>query len=176
MKIIPEVQKKAVLTVLGKKKTKGQTTSTSYIIKFTSDYYPYLTERENLVMNMAEECHIRMAEHTLLKTKKHQYLYAIKRMDKTGDRKIPMEDFCQFSQRLTEDKYRGSYESLGEIIDRYSDKPMVDKTELLYRLLFCFITGNNDMHLKNFSLISLDDKGYQLSDTYDLLNVTVLNS
>lgn len=175
---VPGVQKKLSASFQDrlsvKKKTISQHSS-SFIIKFPSDEYPYITEMENLVMNMAEICHIKTVDHALYQTRDHQYIYLTKRIDKDGDRSYPMEDFCQLSGRLTEDKYKGSYESLGDILDKYSSNPKADKVELLYRILFCFITGNNDMHLKNFSLFSKDCKSYLLSPAYDLLNVSLIN-
>ena len=83
-----------------------------------------------------------------------------------------MEDFCQLSERLTEDKYKGSYESCTKIIRRFSSRAGLDASEFFYRLVFCFITGNSDMHLKNFSLLK-GDAGYVLSPAYDLLSVAL---
>jgi serine/threonine-protein kinase HipA len=99
--------------------------------------------------------------------------YITKRVDRKEQKKIHMEDFCQLSERLTEYKYSASYEKCAKIIDKYSINPMLDKTELFYRLLFCYITGNSDMHLKNFSLID-SENGYVLSPAYDLLPVKII--
>ena len=173
---IPGVQKKISASFRSKAKSRKITiVREDVIIKFPSDHFPYITEMENLCMNMADACHIQTAEHTLLRDKDNQYFYLTKRMDRDQERRIPMEDFCQLSMRLTEDKYHASYESFGELLDRYSAKPIADKTVLFYRLLFCFVTGNNDMHLKNFSLIS-DHGEYHLSPAYDLLNVMLINT
>ncbi|SDB18854.1 HipA domain-containing protein [Butyrivibrio sp. INlla16] len=89
---------------------------------------------------------------------------------------LAMEDFCQLSGRLTSDKYKSSYEQCGKVISRYSKNVGLDMAELYYRLLFCFVTGNSDMHLKNFSLIE-DKPGsrkFGLSPAYDLLPVNVI--
>lgn len=87
-----------------------------------------------------------------------------------------MEDFCQLSLRQTRDKYRGSYERCAAIIRRYSSVPGLDLTEFYYRLLFCFATGNSDMHLKNFSLreITSGKRDFVLSAAYDLLPVNII--
>ena len=175
---VPGVQKKLSATLQNSCTSRKKTISNhsmSYIIKFPSVELPYITEMENLVMNMAEVCRIKTVDHALYLTKDNQYIYLTKRIDKEDGKHYPMEDFCQLSQRLTEDKYKGSYESLGYILDKYSSQPIADKTELLYRILFCYITGNNDMHLKNFSLISKDNKNFKLSPAYDLLNVSLIN-
>lgn len=173
---VPGVQKKLSATFNGSPAIRKKTLREHfYIIKFPSTEFPDITEMENLVMTMAAACHITTVGHALYRTKDGQYIYITARIDREGDRRYPMEDFCQLSGRLTEDKYKGSYESLGNIIDKYSANPVLDKTELLYRILFCYITGNNDMHLKNFSLFSKDGKNYQLSPAYDLLNVSLIN-
>ncbi|MCI6603059.1 MAG: HipA domain-containing protein [Clostridiales bacterium] len=87
-----------------------------------------------------------------------------------------MEDFCQLDQRLTEDKYKGSYERCAKIIKQYSSRVGIDITEFFIRLAFCFIVGNSDMHLKNFSLIETAEGSgeYVLSPAYDLLPVNAI--
>lgn len=87
-----------------------------------------------------------------------------------------MEDFCQIDLRLTQDKYRGSYERCAKIIDKYSCQTGLDMTELYLRLVFSFVIGNSDMHLKNFSLIETApcSRRYKLSPAYDLLPVNVI--
>jgi len=91
-------------------------------------------------------------------------------------RMLAMEDFCQLDLRLTQDKYKGSYERCSKIIQKYSSRPMLDMTELYIRLIFSYLVGNSDMHLKNFSLIEAAEGGgnYVLSPAYDLLPVNVI--
>lgn len=171
---VPGVQKKISASFLSGKRKKTLREE-EIIIKFPSEEYPYICEMENLCMNMGEVCHIPTALHTLVKGKDNQYYYLTKRMDREKGRRIPMEDFCQLSMRLTEDKYKGPYESFNDLLEKYSSKPIVDKSEVFYRLLFSFAIGNNDMHLKNFSLI--EDQGeYHLSPAYDFLSVQLINS
>lgn len=90
--------------------------------------------------------------------------------------RFAMEDFCQLSYRLTQDKYKGSYEQCGRIVDKYSDTPGFDMTELYLRIVFSFLMGNSDMHLKNFSLIEEKpgNRQFHLSAAYDLLPVNVI--
>ena len=89
---------------------------------------------------------------------------------------LAMEDFCQLDLRLTQDKYKGSYERCAKIIERYSSRKGLDRTELYLRLVFSFLVGNSDMHLKNFSLIETEEgsEKYVLSPAYDLLPVNVI--
>ena len=84
--------------------------------------------------------------------------------------------FCQLDLRLTQDKYRRSYERSVKVIRRYSSRPGLDLSELFLCLVFCSLTGNSDMHLKNFSLIETSPESgvYVLSPAYDLLPVNVL--
>jgi len=89
---------------------------------------------------------------------------------------LAMEDFCQLDGRLTEDKYRGSYERCGKIISKYSARPGLDLSELYIRVIFSFAIGNSDMHLKNFSLIETSPGSceYVLSAAYDMLSTNVV--
>lgn len=143
-----------------------------YILKPNSEEFTYIAEAEHLVMTMADFCGILTAQHALIKIKDNMS-YITKRVDRKEKNKIHMEDFCQLSGRLTEYKYSGSYEKCAKIIEKYSINPVLDKTEFFYRLLFCYITGNSDMHLKNFSLID-SEGGYVLSPAYDLLPVKII--
>ena len=89
---------------------------------------------------------------------------------------LAMEDFCQLENRLTEDKYRGSYERCAKIVTRYSERPGLDLSELFLRVVFSFVVGNSDMHLKNFSLIETAERSgrYVLSEAYDMLPVSCI--
>lgn len=142
-----------------------------YILKPNTDEYKNIAIAEHLVMSMANECGIKTPLHALMEIN-DDYAYIIKRIDRDNDKKIHMEDFCQLANKPTEYKYNGSYERCADIIDKYSRNKILDKIELFYRLLFCFITGNSDMHLKNFSLI--DNEYYTLSYAYDLLPVRLI--
>lgn len=144
-----------------------------YILKPETYEYPNIARAEHLVMSMANICSIKTPLHALIRLKDNSLAYITKRIDRVSNYKIHMEDFCQLSNRLTEDKYHSSYEKVAKIIDKYSSIKGLDKSELFYRLLFCFVTGNSDMHLKNFSLIEEKNKIY-LSPFYDLLPVNIL--
>ena len=106
--------------------------------------------------------------------------YITKRVDRVLDGgaviKLAMEDFCQLDLRLTRDKYRGSYERCAKIIDRHSARKGLDMSELYLRIVFSYLTGNSDMHLKNFSLIQtkVNSSEYILSPAYDLLPVNII--
>ena len=124
---------------------------------------------------MAESAKIKVVPNALLHME-NGYSYITKRIDREDGALFAMEDFCQLSGRLTEDKYRGSYENCAKVIKKYSENVGIDVTEFYYRLLFCFLTGNSDMHLKNFSLIE-DRPGsriFGLSAAYDLLPVNII--
>ena len=144
-----------------------------YILKPETKEYPSIARAEHLVMSMANECSIKTPMHALIKLKDNSFAYITKRIDRRKKQKIHMEDFCQLSNRLTEDKYHSSYEKVAKVIDKYSSIKNLDKAELFYRLLFCFVTCNSDMHLKNFSLMEENEKVY-LSPFYDLLPVNIL--
>ncbi len=149
-----------------------------YILKVQSPDYGQLPEYESLAMHLAEKAHIRCVEHGLLRTEDRSLVYITKRLDRRYRRgeveKLYMEDFCQLSERLTEDKYRGSYEQCAKVVDRYSDRSPLDLATLFYQILFSFVIGNSDMHLKNFSLYSPDSKQIVLAPAYDMLPVSLI--
>jgi serine/threonine-protein kinase HipA len=147
-----------------------------YILKPPVGIYPYLPENESLTMKMAEAVKIKTVPNALIPLKTGELCYITERIDRTESGiKIQMEDMCQLTGRLTEHKYQGSYEQVASAIKKYSDNPVFDITELLKILLFSFITGNGDMHLKNFSLIETDDL-IALAPAYDLLSTRLVIS
>ena len=147
-----------------------------YIFKPQTEDYPLLPENEDLTMHLAEAAKISVVPHCLIRLADGRLGYITKRIDrtKTGE-KIDMEDMCQLTLHPTEYKYKGSYEQIAKTIVQYSSIPKLDLTNYMQLLLFCFVTGNNDMHLKNFSLYR-PSKDYQLTPAYDLLNVGIANS
>lgn len=148
----------------------------TYILKPQSDRYPELPEVEDLTMHLAELCKITTVPHTLMRMADGSLCYLTRRIDRKADgEKIDMEDMCQLTNRLTEHKYMCSYRVVGETISRYSSVPKMDIVALLDRLIFCFLTGNNDMHLKNFSLYEPTAGDVRLAPAYDLLNVAIVD-
>ncbi len=152
---------------------------TGYILKPQVNDFPSLPEAEHLVMCMADAAGIFTVPHALISGNK-SLAYITKRVDRAFEknqvRMLAMEDFCQLDLRLTQDMYRGSYERCSKIIQNYSSRTMLDITELFIRLVFSFLVGNSDMHLKNFSLIETEEGNgqYVLSPAYDLLPVNII--
>ena len=143
-----------------------------YIFKPQSAKYPNLPELEDLAMKMAEAAHIRTASHSLIRLADGELGYITLRMDRgRNGEKISMLDMCQLTNRLTEHKYYGTYLQLAETIKKYSSVPMLDVQRFWEVVLFSWITGNSDMHCKNFSLLDSGNGEYVLSPAYDLLAV-----
>jgi serine/threonine-protein kinase HipA len=143
-----------------------------YIFKPQSAKYPHLPELEDLTMKMAEVAHIRTVRHTLIRLADGELGYLTLRMDRgKKNEKISMLDMCQLTNRLTEHKYYGTYQQLAETIKKYSSAPMLDVQRFWELVLFSWMTGNSDMHCKNFSLIDTGNGEYVLSPAYDLLAV-----
>ena len=146
-----------------------------YIFKPQTELYPQLPENEDLTMHLAEAAKISVVPHSLIRMADGKLGYITKRIDRTKKgEKIDMEDMCQLTLHPTEYKYKGSHEQIAKAIMHYSDMPKLDLVNYMQLLLFCFVTGNNDMHLKNFSLYR-PANGYRLSPAYDLLNVAIAN-
>ena len=150
-----------------------------YILKPQTKEYPYLPEYEDLVMRMASPARIRTVPYALMNTG-DGFASITARVDRKmvrdGIQMYVMEDFCQLSWRMTEDKYKGSYERCAELIKKYSEHVGLDLSEFYLRILFSFATGNSDMHLKNFSLREMTPGGrdFVLSEAYDLLPVNIV--
>jgi len=178
---VPGVQKKMSLHLT----TDGETPRltlvnypTGYILKPQTEKYTALPEMEYLVMQMAEVTGIKTVPYALIRmpSQENSFAYITKRIDRMDGKMFAMEDFCQLEERLTEDKYRGSYERCGKIVAKYSTASGFDMTELYLRTVFSFAVGNSDMHLKNFSLIETEEGSgkYILSAAYDMLSTNVV--
>lgn len=146
-----------------------------YILKPPTAFYPQLPEVEDLTMKLAAVANLKTAPHTLIRLQSGNLAYVTKRVDRTKKGKLAMEDMCQLTERLTEDKYNGSYEQIGKAILKYSTTPGLDVVNFFELVLFSFITGNADMHLKNFSLLEQPGLGMTLSPAYDLVNTALVN-
>ena len=146
-----------------------------YILKPKSDTYPWLPEDEDLTMHLATLARIQVVPHALIRFSDGELTYITRRIDRDDDgRKYLMEDACQLSERLSADKYKSSYENVGKLILRYSSMPQLDLVNYWELVVFSWLTGNSDMHLKNFSLFSRVPGLYTLAPAYDLLNVHLL--
>lgn len=176
---VPGVQKKLSLHLVSEGNNPRLTLvnyPTGYILKPQVAEFEALPESEQLVMSMADMAGISTVPHALIKGNMG-LAYITRRVDRKVNKDsmemLAMEDFCQLDLRLTEDKYRGSYERCAKIIKRYSSRIGIDMAEFFIRLVFSFIVGNSDMHLKNFSLIETSEGSgeYVLSPAYDLLPV-----
>jgi len=150
--------------------------SGNYIVKLPSEYYRELPENEDVTMLLAELVGIKTAKHSLIRLPTNELAYITKRFDRDENGKIAVEDFCQLTENITEYKYRGSVEQIAKIIFKFTTNKGLELQKFFELLLFCFLTGNADMHLKNFSLIEdyIFDE-YELSPAYDLVNTTLAN-
>lgn len=146
-----------------------------FILKPPTVNYSQLPEVEDLTMHLAQIAKIKTAPHSLIRLTSGNLAYITKRIDRSKNRKLAMEDMCQLTERLTEDKYHGSYEQIGKTILKYSSTPGLDIVNFLEIVLFSFLTGNADMHLKNFSLLERQGIGMTLSPAYDLVNTSLIN-
>lgn len=140
-----------------------------YILKPPAKQYPQLPELEDLTMHLAALAGIATVPHSLIRMQSGNLAYITKRIDRDKKHKRHMEDMCQLTGRLTEDKYKGSYEQIGKAILKYSANPVLDLINFFEQVLFSFLTGNADMHLKNFSLIEQPGTGFVLSPAYDMV-------
>lgn len=148
--------------------------SGQYILKPQSQDFPYMPELEALTMQLAKKCGIDVANNGLIFLKDKSLAYITKRFDRINEKKRACEDLCQLSEVLTEQKYRSTAEKTAKEIKKYSTFPGNELLKYFEITLFCFIAGNADMHLKNFSLLSNEKDIIQLSPAYDLISTRLL--
>lgn len=146
-----------------------------YILKPPTPHYAQLPEVEDLTMHLASIAKIKIVPHSLIRLTSGNLSYITKRIDRVKKEKLHMEDMCQLTDILTEDKYRGSHEQVAKAILKYSATPGLDVINFFELVLFSFLTGNADMHLKNFSLIHQPLTGPVLSSAYDLVATALVN-
>ena len=178
---VPGVQSKLSLTLINEKLGNGNrgrltvvgALGGNFILKPPSEYYREMPQNEHLTMRMAESFGIKTVQSSLIRLESGELSYITKRIDRMeSGRKIHMLDMFQILEAT--DKYKSSMEKVGKAVGEYSSNTLLDKLNFLELAVFCFITGNNDMHLKNFSMIK---KGtdWLLAPAYDLLNATIVN-
>jgi serine/threonine-protein kinase HipA len=146
-----------------------------YILKPPTPFYQELPEVEDLTMHLAAVAKIRVVPHSLIRLQSGNLAYITQRIDRVKREKLHMEDLCQLTERLTEDKYSSSYEQIARTIKKYSVNPGLDVVNFFEVVLFSFLTGNADMHLKNFSLLQQPVSGMALAPAYDLLSTALVN-
>ncbi|RPE09977.1 type II toxin-antitoxin system HipA family toxin [Chitinophaga lutea] len=178
---VPGVQPKLSLTLVSESLaagTKNRLTVVgalggNYIFKPPSAQYPELPQNEHLTMRIAEAFGINTVKSSLIRLQSGELSYITKRIDRTDEgEKIHMLDMFQILEAF--DKYKGSMEKIGKALGEYSGNTLLDKLYFFELAVFCFLTGNNDMHLKNFSMIT-DGSNWQLAPAYDLLNGAIVN-
>lgn len=146
-----------------------------FILKPPFDLYPEMPQIEALSMHLAKVCGVDTVPFLLIPMKDGELAYLTRRIDRKPDgSKLAMEDACQFTERLTEHKYRGSYEQIAKGIKAYGYNPLIDIIRFYEQVIISFLIGNNDMHLKNFSLIAEVPGNYSLAPAYDMVAAQLL--
>ncbi|MHA7102468.1 HipA domain-containing protein [Roseivirga pacifica] len=176
---VPGVQAKLSMSLVKKTKENSDTRLTvvgalggQYIFKPPSDRFPEMPENEHVTMRIAESFGIQVVPSSLIRLSSGELSYITKRVDRTQTgAKTHMIDMFQITEAF--DKYRSSMEKVGKALGSYSSNTLLDKTFYFDLTIFSFLTGNNDMHLKNFSMIQ-GPSGWVLSPAYDLLNVSII--
>jgi serine/threonine-protein kinase HipA len=175
---IPGVQAKLSVSLVKKTRENSDTRLTvvgalggNYIFKPLSEKYPEMPQNEHVTMRIAEAFNISVVPSSLIRLASGELSYITKRVDRTENSKIHMLDMFQITEAF--DKYKSSMEKVGKALHSYSQNTLLDKIFYFELSLFCFLTGNNDMHLKNFSMIK-GSSGWVLAPAYDLLNVAII--
>lgn len=140
-----------------------------FILKPPTPEFPFLPENEDLTMHLARVFGLQTAEHSLIRLESGELAYITKRFDRSGEERLPMEDMCQLTETLTSDKYRSSMEKIGKCIWAFASRPGLAAISFFEIVLFSYLTGNADMHLKNFSLLTETNDEIVMAPAYDLV-------
>lgn len=148
--------------------------SGEFIIKPQVIEYPELPQNEDLTMHLAQIAGLNVPWHGLIRAIDDSYLYVVKRFDRLPRKKrLHQEDFAQLMGATRSTKYSASMEKVCDVVEEFCSFPTLELEKIFKMTLFSFLVGNEDMHLKNFS-IQVSKKGVrQLTPMYDLLNTTV---
>jgi serine/threonine-protein kinase HipA len=146
-----------------------------YILKPPTKKFSQLPEVEDVTMHLGTIAKIKMVPHSLIRLQSGNLAYITKRIDRIKGQKLLMEDMCQLTERMTENKYHGSYEQIAKVLLKHSANPGLDLVNFFEQVLFSFLTGNADMHLKNFSIINTQEQGNVLSPAYDMVATVIVN-
>jgi serine/threonine-protein kinase HipA len=145
----------------------------NYIFKPPNTDFPEMPQNEHLTMRIAETMGIQVVPSSLIRLHSGELSYITKRIDRTTDgKKIHMIDMFQVTEAY--DKYKSSMEKIGKALNSFSDNTLLDKLYFFELCVFSFLVGNNDMHLKNFSMIQSNNR-WSFAPAYDLLNASILN-
>jgi serine/threonine-protein kinase HipA len=145
-----------------------------FILKACPPQWPEVPANEALTMTLADHSGIEVPVHGLVEATDGSFVYFIRRFDRVGQgERLPLEDGAQLLGHTRDTKYDSSMEQVVGMIDRFCTFPVLEKRKLMQRVWFCFLTGNEDMHLKNWSLFSRSGR-VVLSPAYDLLNTSII--
>jgi len=179
---VPGVQPKLSLTIVNDTLADGRSgrltvvgaLGGNYIFKPPSDHFAEMPQNEHVTMRIAEDVFkLRTVPSSLIRLASGELAYITRRIDRTSTgEKIHMLDMFQILEAF--DKYKGSMERIGKALQAYSANTLLDLSYYFELTLFSYLTGNSDMHLKNFSMIN-NGGNWELSPAYDLLNVTIVN-
>ena len=146
----------------------------NFILKPPSTEYKELPQNEDVTMHLASLVKIKTAQHCLIHLHSGELAYITKRFDRNKKDKIALEDFCQLTENLTEHKYRSSIEKVAKATQKFTSNKGLETLRLFELVLFCYLTGNADMHLKNFALVENSLGEFELSPAYDLISTALV--
>jgi len=145
----------------------------TFILKPPHHIYEEVPQNEDLTMRLAKIAGIEVPFHGMVYNVDGSLSYFIKRFDRLKNEKVAVEDFSQLLQCSRDTKYESSMEKVASVIEKHCTFPVIEKIKLFRLVLFNFLIGNEDMHLKNFTIIRRENK-VELSPAYDLLNTTII--
>lgn len=145
-----------------------------YLLKPDNPLFPEVPANEDVTMRMAAAAGIATPLHGLLYTRDGGLCYFIRRFDRIGrGRKLAVEDFAQLLRLERETKYDASMERVAKVVEDFCTFPLPQKQELFRRTIVVFLTGNEDHHVKNFSILTSPKGLRELTPAYDMVCSTI---
>lgn len=146
------------------------------ILKPSPESYPYVAENEHLTLVLMQHVGFDVPSCGLIALKDGHRVFVIRRYDRTQEGKVHQEDAMQ-ALGLTNDASSSKYESAtyAQVLELTRDRcGTAVAARLLDRLVFSYLVGNDDHHLKNISFIL--GRPITLAPAYDVLAARLYNT
>ncbi|WP_099074288.1 type II toxin-antitoxin system HipA family toxin [Proteus alimentorum] len=154
-----------------------------YILKPSPEEYPYLAENEHATMMVMQRLKFSIPPFGLFRFKQEdgkpeEFAFVIKRYDRIGSDAVRLHQEQLDGAMEINDKYgfvdgkkNVSYETAAKYLITNIDSSLKSKRDIFQRIVFAYVLGNNDYHLRNMGIILPNDAPPSLAPIYDFVSV-----
>ncbi len=104
-----------------------------FILKPPNRNFAEMPANEDLSMRLAAAVGIAVPLHGLVRARDGSLTYFVKRFDRVGRERLPVEDFAQLSGEGRDTKYNSSMEKVAALMDRFCTFPAIERVKLFAR-------------------------------------------